>query len=209
MTGYTLVPKAGSVQYVYERCSHLPWPLMLRWAFVYDIFTSCSVTCRLSVEISQLWQTEQSNIPCCELYMFSEYIDYAFTSGEVEWKWKWSTEVIWAEVLKLVMHIYFKCRLRTLEQFPLGSPQREVLGDAVYIEPNTSTRQTAAHMLEQQTCVAGLWPVPVQRMCSWKECTYIWNTMCMQGMPPFSKYPPCTVIAKCTTQQFSVRWEML
>lgn len=152
--------------------------LMLCWAFVYDVFTSCSVTCRLSVEISHLWQNK-GNIPCCELYLFPEYTDYAFTSGEVPWNWKWSTQVIWAEVLKLVVHIYIECRLRTLEQFPLGSPQREVLGYAVYIEPSTSSRQTAVHIVEQQTSVAGVWPAPIQRMCPCKECTYIWNTTCM------------------------------
>jgi hypothetical protein len=43
----------------------------------------------------------------------------------------------------------FRMQIDDYEQFPLGSPQGEVLGDAVYIEPSTSTRQVAAHMMKQ------------------------------------------------------------
>jgi hypothetical protein len=34
----------------------------------------------------------------------------------------------------------FRMQIEDYEQFPLGSPQREVLGDAVYIEPSTTIR---------------------------------------------------------------------
>jgi hypothetical protein len=56
-------------------------------------------------------------------------------------------------------------QIEDYEQLPLGFPQREVLEDAVYIEPSTSIKQMGAHMMEQQTCVAGVWHVLVQKMC--------------------------------------------